>query len=221
MALDPSLETRLLRWFNLTLASVCVLYLAFVVAAGGLQGLTTIATTAGLSLAVFGKLVIFWGLREGAPSLGSLALLTLLIDLVCASALATGLRGLERASLVGAWLRSGRLRAKRVLREYPGLSRLAFFGVIAFMFLPIAGTGAITGSLVARLLGLSRLAGIGAVALASASGAAAFALLAGFLGEQGKRLLASPALLLAGCGGVVLLALVVPRRLAAELRRRA
>jgi len=221
MPLDPSFEQRLLWGLNATLAGVCAAYLGHVLVTGGVPGLTEIATTAGLSVAVLGKLVIFWGLREGAPPLASLALLTLLIDLVFASALTTGLRDLERAPVLGRWLRLSRAQTKRVLREYPGLERLAFFGVVAFMLLPFAGTGAITGTLLARIIGLSRLAGIGAVGVASTCGAVTFALLARFLGEQGERLLRNPALLIAVLGLLGCVALVLGRRFAAELRRRA
>jgi uncharacterized membrane protein len=221
MPLDPSFEKRLLWGINATLAGACAGYLTYVLATRGWPGLTEIATTAGVSVVVLGKLVIFWGLREGAPPLASLAVLTFLIDLVFASVLSSGLRGLERAPLVGRWLRISRARTKEVLREYPGLERLAFFGVVAFILLPFAGTGAITGTLLARVIGLSRIASIGAVGLASACGAVTFALLAQFLGEQGERILRNPALLAAVIGLVACVGLAVGRRFAAELRRRA
>jgi uncharacterized membrane protein len=217
---DPSSETLVLRWGNVALGSVCAGYIAYVYATSGGAGLAEVVTTAGLSVAVFGKLVIFWGLREGAPPIASLAFMTFLIDLVFASALASGLRGLEKAPLLGGWLRNGRARAKEVLKEYPGLKRLAFFGVVAFVLLPFAGTGAITGSIVARLLGLSRLAGIGAVALASAWAATSFALLAVFMGEKGKEMLENP-LLLAGVVGIAaVVGWVLYQRFVQELRRK-
>lgn len=217
---DNRFEERVLFWGNLALAAAVVLYLVYVFSSSGTVGMAELATAAGVSFAVLGKLVIFWGLKAGAIPVWSLALMTFLIDLVLASALSSGLRGLERAPLIGGWLHNSRTRAKQVLLEYPGLRRMAFFGVVAFVLLPIAGTGAITGSIVARLLGLSRLAGIGAIALASGWAALCFTLLAYFLGEQGETLIKNP-LIVAGVMGLLgAVGVTLYRRFIAELRRK-
>lgn len=216
---ESSSETVALRWSSLALALACAAYVAYVYVTSGAAGMAEVATAAGFSIVAVGKLVIFWGLRAGAPPIWSLALMTFLVDLVFAFSLASGLRGLERAPLLGRWLRNGRARAKELLVEYPGLRRLAFFGVVAFVLLPIAGTGSITGSIVARLLGLSRFAGIGAVALASGWSAFAFALLAIFMGEQAETLLKNP-LLVAGVIGLIgALGWTIYRRFMQELKR--
>ena len=217
---ETNLETRVLRWGNLVLAACVCVYLAYVHAHGGMAEIATVASAAGLSIVVLGKLVIFGGLKAGAPPIWSLAIMTVLIDLVFAFALATGLVRLERAPFLGGWLKKGRARAKEVLLEYPGLRRLAFFGVVAFELLPIAGTGAITGSIVARLLGLSRLAGIGAIALASCWTAFAFSLLATFMGEQAENMLKNP-LIVAGVLGLAAAAgWTAYQRVLSELRRK-
>jgi uncharacterized membrane protein len=213
-------EDRILFWGNIALAACVALYLVSVFASHGTTGMVELATTAGVSFAVLGKLVIFRGLMEGAIPVWSLAVMTFLIDLVLASALASGLRGLEHAPLVGGWLHNSRARAKEALAEYPGLRRMAFFGVVAFVLLPIAGTGAITGSIVARLLGLSRLAGIGSIALASGWSALCFALLAIFLGEQGETLIKNP-LIVAGVVGLLgAVGATLYKRFLVELRRK-
>jgi uncharacterized membrane protein len=217
---DVTREERALFWGNLVLAACVAAYLGHVFATSGTAGLAELATVAGLSFVAFGKLVIFWGLKEGAIPVWSLAVMTFLIDLVLASALASGLRGLERAPLIGGWMHNSRARAKEVLLEYPGLRRMAFFGVVAFVLLPIAGTGAITGSIVARLLGLPRLSGIGAIALASGWAALSFSLLAYFLGEQGEALIKNP-LIVAGVIGLIGAAgWTLYKRVLAELRRK-
>lgn len=200
--LESSAEKRALRWSGLAVGLACLAYCAYVYTSLGATGLAEVATTAGLSVVAVGKLVIFWGLKEGAPPIWSLGLMTFLVDLVCAFLLASSLRGLERAPLVGGWFKNGRARAKALLVEYPGLRRLAFFGVVAFVLLPIAGTGAVTGSIVARILGLSRIAGIGAITLASGSSALAFSLLATFMGEQAQIMLRNP-LIVAGVLGLI------------------
>lgn len=213
-------EERALFWGNLALAGCVATYLAYVYGTSGAAGMAELATAAGLSFAVFGKLVIFWGLKDGAAPVWSLAVMTFLIDLVLASALASGLRGLERLPLMGGWLHNSRTRAKQALQEYPGLKRMAFFGVVAFVLLPIAGTGAITGSIVARLLGLSRLAGIGAIALASGWAALSFSFLAYFLGEQGEALIKNPLIVLGVVGLIGATGWTLYKRFVAELRRK-
>jgi len=228
---DNGGEARVLFWGNLVLAASAACFLAYVFASSGTAGLAEMATTGGLSFIFFGKLVIFWGLKEGSMPVWSLAVMTFLIDMVLASALATGLRGLEHAPLIGGWLHNSRARAKEVLLEYPGLRRMAFFGVVSFVLLPLAGTGAITGSIVARLIGLPRLSGILAIALASGWSALAFALLAYFLGEQGQKLVENlgaivtenPSLVLIGIGVIGLTGAVgwtLYQRFLAELRRK-
>jgi hypothetical protein len=221
-----------LFWGNIALAACVVLYLTEVFVTAGMPGMVELATAAGASFFAFGKLVIFGALRPGAIlPVWSLAVMTFLIDLVLASALASGLRGLEYAPLrhgeprnmrdrIGRWLHNSRSRAKEVLTEYPGLRRMAFFGVVAFVLLPIAGTGAITGSIVARLMGLSRLAGIGAIAVASGWSALAFALLAYFLGEQGETLIKNPLILAGVIGLMSAIGWSLYKRFLAELRRK-
>jgi len=220
VTLDPKLESALLRWGSVLLALVVALFLGDVYRSAGGDGLAQLAKYAGASILLAGKLVIFAGLKEGEPPIWTLTLMTFLIDLAFAFALASGLRGLERAPVVGPWLLRARTRAKQVLVEYPGLRRLAFFGVVAFVLLPIAGTGSITGSIVARLLGLPRLTGIGAVATASGVSALGFALLAIFFGEQGRTLLENP-LIVAGVVGLVgALSWRLYQRFVRELRRK-
>ncbi len=157
------------------------------------SGAGAVAALGGLalsSLLVFGHFVIFAPDAELSPF--ALATMAWLIDVLIAFALASGLRTFERAPVLGSWLRRARGRAVEVLEEYPRLKRVAFFGVAVFVLLPVASTGAVTGSFVARILGLSRLAGVVAIALGSAGTCVIFALLATFLGARGEELLRSP-----------------------------
>jgi hypothetical protein len=133
--------------------------------------------------------------------------------------MASGLDGLEKAPVVGPSLLRARARANDVLRRYPGLKRMAFLGVVAYFLLPVTGTGAVTGSFVARVMGLPRVPGVVAITIASAWSTTCFALLAHFLGERGEVLLRSP--VLAGTGLVLLLVLgwVAWLRIAQHLRQ--
>ena len=194
MTPESELERIAFRWCVVTLIAITVLYLVETYVAAGPTGMAEIASYASISLFFIGKFVIFAGLKQGALPVWSLALLVFLMDMAFAFALASGIRGLERTQWIGDWLRRARGRAIEVLATYPGLKRMAFFGVVAFVLLPVAGTGAITGSFVARVLGLSRLSGIGAIAVASAWTTLSFAFLATFIGERAEVLLHNPLL---------------------------
>ena len=194
MAPETSFERALFRWCVAALAAGVAVFVARVYVVWGPAGLSQLGSAVLLSFFVVGKFVIFTGLAEGVLPVWTLALLTFLVDLCCAFAMAAGLAGLEKTPVLGGWLLRARKRALEVLQEYPGLRRMAFFGVVAFVLIPLAGTGAITGSFVARILGLSRLSGVAAIAVASGWSALAFALMAHFLGAQAQVILKSPVL---------------------------
>jgi uncharacterized membrane protein len=171
------------------------------------------------SFPTVGKLVVFAGLHAEAPlGIWGYALMTWVTDLVVAVLLLTCLSRLERTAVVGGWLRRVRAGAARALRDYPGLRRMAFLGVAAFVFLPIAGTGPISGSFAARLLGLSRATGLAAIALGAASSAALFALLAIYLGQRAETLVSNPLVATAVTVAILLLAWLLWLRVRARLR---
>ncbi len=203
MTPESPLERTVFRWCVVALVAAVVLGLVQVYSSSGTSGLLQLGNAALLSFLFLGKFVMFAGLQEGGLSVWILAWMIFLMDMCCAFALASGLAGLERAPVLGGWLHRARSRALAVLDEYPGLRRMAFFGVIAFVLIPLAGTGAVTGSFVARILGLSRLSGVLAIALASGWSTLVFALLAHFLGQQAELLLKSPVL-----AGIMLILLV-------------
>jgi uncharacterized membrane protein len=167
---------------------------------GAVAELGTLAAT---SMLVVGHFIIFTPNALHGP--WSLALMCWLIDVMIAFALASGLESLERTPVLGAWLKRARGRAIQVLSEYPRLERMAFLGVAIFVFLPIASTGAVTGSFAARIGGLSRLAGVLAIAIGAAGTTAIFALLAVFLGERGEEILHSPVASTATLAGAAVL----------------
>jgi hypothetical protein len=178
-------------------------YFAWIHYDGNESGLLAIVGHAGVSLAFMGKFIVFAGLTEGAPTPWQLAGMVFLLDLAFAFALASGIELLERAPFLGRGLRAARTRATELLAEYPGLERRAFFGVALFVFLPLAGTGAITGSFLARIFGLSRIDAVLAITLGSIVTALLFASLAHFVGAQAEAFLKNP--VLAGLSTVVLL----------------
>ncbi len=140
-----------------------------------------------------GKYVIFSGVAEASP-LGAwaLAILAVLVDVVVASTLALVLAPVGRVPVVGPALQRMHAQAEGVLREYPRLRRMAFWGVVIFVFLPLPASGSIGGTFVGQLLGLTRLRGLVAVVLGGALVSAAFAGLAVALGHQAQAMLENP-----------------------------
>jgi len=186
------LKLLIFRWTCLGILLTVGVFLQQVYLREGWEGLRSLGSMALISLAVVGKFVIFSGLHADTPSIWVLAILVWLLDLVWAIILLNGLGSLERAPVLGGWLRKMRGRAKSMIVEYPGLQRMAFFGVFTFVMLPLAATGAITGALASRLLGQSRIAGLAAIAAGSAATCIIFTLLAQLLGERAEELAHSP-----------------------------
>jgi len=201
---ETRLERLALRWSGLATLLALLAFLTWVRSTRGPSGLWELAGYAGISLALLGKFVVFASLHEDAPGPWTLGVLVWFLDLGFAFALTSGLSRLERAPLLGRGLRRARQRARRTTQEYPRLQRMAFLGVMLYVFLPLAATGAITGSIVARLFGLTRIASVLAIALGSGLTVLLFSALADLGGARAETLLKSP--LLAGASLLVLVA---------------
>ena len=140
-----------------------------------------------------GKYVIFSGLIPNCP-MGPLGLgiLCVAVDSALAIVLALFLVPLGRLPKIGPWLRAAHARAGEVLASYPRLERMAFAGIVFFVFLPLPGTGAVGGIFAGQLVGLSRPMGVLAVSLGTALIAVLFCAIALTLGKEGANLLQSP-----------------------------
>lgn len=197
-------EQRGLRWVAAAVAGGLAVFVTWSAFASGKQGLTTLLIITG-SLQIFGKSVIFSGLLPDF-SFGpfTIALYALLFDLAI-SILLLGLSNrFEKLPVVGAAIAVARGKARAVLETYPRLRRMAFWGVALFVFLPLPASGAVTGTFAAILLGVPRLAALGAIGLGSVATGVLFAALAVLLREQGKQLLLNPWMGLAGLVAFVL-----------------
>ncbi len=140
-----------------------------------------------------GKYLIFGTVIEGAP-LGpwQTALLAVVVDLATALSLAVGLGWMARFAWVERGLKKIHDTAQGVLDQYPRFRRMAFFGVVFFVFLPLPASGAIGGTFVSQFVGLSRTAGVLAVTVGGILVSIAFAALAQWLGARGEALMQSP-----------------------------
>jgi len=140
-----------------------------------------------------GKYVIFSGISEQSPMRPwPLAILAVGADFAIGATLALGLGPLGRVPGIGPALRKGHDRAEQVLREYPRLRRMAFWGVVIFVYLPLPASGSIGGTFVGQLLGLRRLHGLAAIVLGGALVSATFAGLAVALGSQAQAMIENP-----------------------------
>ena len=182
------------RRFHLLCAGVVALAVLLVVVHGLEFGWASVAALSGAASAVFfTKLAIFGGVIEGQPyDPWELALIAWLIDLLVSILLLTGLTRLERLPAVGPVLSQARTRASATLLQYPGLRRMALSGITIFVFVPLPGSGAVTGTLIARIIGLSRSAGLMAVGAGAGLAVAVYALTAQVVGSQWRTLIQSP-----------------------------
>ena len=188
-------DTRRFRWIALSVVLASIAAVATYVALHGWGALGSLGFAA---TAVFlSKLAIFGGnlddLRFNPWELG---LVAWVIDLWVTCALLAGLSSFERLPLAGKALADANARAGKTLLEYPGLRRLAFGGITVLVFLPIPGSGAVTGTLVARMVGLSRVASFLAVASGAGLAVLTYAAVAVFLGSQWEQLLTDPFVLI-------------------------
>jgi uncharacterized membrane protein len=217
MAVEETRTQR--RIFRIGFVAVYAVAIAGFIHLGATSGAAAVReqlTLALTSLAVFGKFIIFAPVPSRGP--WDLALMVWMIDLMIAFALSSGLERFEATPVLGALLARTRRRAMRTLAEYPRLQRTAFAGVTIFVLLPIASTGAVTGCVAARFLGLSRLSGVAAIALGSAGTTTLLAALATFLGDQGEAMLRSPLLTATMGAGMLVLIWIMIRRAKRVLR---
>jgi uncharacterized membrane protein len=169
-------------------------------------GWQSLATLPAAALAVWiSPFTIFGSALEDVPySSWGLSLIAGVLDLLAAVALLAGLPLLGRLPATGAVLERMRERAFNALDRYPGLERMAFFGVFLFVFLPIPGSGSVIGTLVGQILGLSRTGTLIVVALGTGLALCTWALLADLLGDRWEGLIQSP---LTALGGLIALGL--------------
>jgi uncharacterized membrane protein len=198
----PRSQTDGFRWWALGVAALLVLSTGWYAARYGPDSLPALA---GVGLSVFfSKLLIFQGVLDGHPfSPWSLALIAWELDLVVSTLLLLWVARIEHLPFTGPALRRARRQAAVKLERYPGLRRMAVGGITFFVFLPLPGSGCVTGTLIGQLVGLSRVAGFLAVGIGAAVAVVIYAAVARFLGEQWGALLQSPLTLVASFVGLV------------------
>ena len=180
--------------FSLWALGVLALVVASLVVYSLRYGIDSLFALAGISLTVFvSKLAIFGGAWEGhAFSPWALAVIAWEIDLIVASLLLLWVGRIELLPIVGPAMRQAHFKAAEALVKFPGLRRMAVTGITFFVFLPLPGSGAVTGTLIGQIVGLSRRASFLTIATGAGLASVAYAAVAVYLGEQWRELIASP-----------------------------
>lgn len=206
------------RWWALGVAALLALSVASYASRNGIESLPALA---GVGLSVFfSKLLIFQGVIGGHPfSPGSLALIAWELDLLVSTLLLLWVARIEHLPFAGPALRRARRQAAIKLERFPGLRRMAVGGITFFVFLPLPGSGCVTGTLIGQLVGLSRVAGFLAVAIGAAVAVTVYAAVARFLGDQWSELLQSPWILVASAAGLVVFVWIAWRYVRGVLSR--
>ncbi|REK10259.1 MAG: hypothetical protein DWQ37_16785 [Planctomycetota bacterium] len=169
---------------------------------------------------LLGRFVILLGESgDGPPRVlhaWQLLAMVLYMDLMVAVVLSFHLAFAYRLPYVGSRLRELEAEGRLMLAANPWMRRTTFWGVVAFVMIPLASTGSIGGSIFGRLLGMSRGRTLSGVALGSVLGAGVMyfgsAVLNAFFGDY-------PIAKYIGGGGILLAFLWVLNRRYRRLRR--
>ena len=159
----------------------------------------------GLALGNFigaGKFVVFGGLAPDAPAgVWALAAVVVYCDLGTAIFLLAHIETVYRVPWLGPKFHSLNKVGVRVLSMHPWMRRFTWLGVIVFVAAPFQGTGALLGTVIARLLGMSRVASATAIGLGAAAGASFLAAFAHVARERLEALSQNPwlAVFVAAC----------------------
>jgi len=144
----------------------------------------------------FGKFVIFGEMirsviaslvgyvpRSAMPNPWVLAAVVVYGDLGTALVMMANMTVLYRAPFLGRRLAACHEAGWQVLRTHRWMRRMAWLGVAVFIAAPFQGTGSVVGTILARLLGMSRLQTMSSVAAGSVAGCFGLAV----LGAYGRR----------------------------------
>jgi uncharacterized membrane protein len=96
---------------------------------------------------------------------------SVLIESCIALFVVTNLEVLHKFPWVGSGLRDMEKNGRATLSRRPWIRRMAFLGVVVFVSIPVPGTGAVGGTVVARLVGLGLNRSFGAVLMGTVVGA--------------------------------------------------
>ena len=205
-------QSPLLAVATLTLPiwlSAVILAGAFLV--GGMAQVRKLAI-ATMAAAAAGRFVILGGKDDHPAGFSAieLALLVLYLDTIWAIVLAWHAGVLFRVPWLGKRLKAAVQEGNLLLKKNRWMRNITVGAVLAFVMLPISSTGSIGGSLLGRLLGLSRGATLFVVLLGSIIGGAIMYAGAGVLGPYFEE--SHPAIQYGGIAVLVFIGFLLSRR---------
>lgn len=166
----------------------------------------------------FGKFVIFGGvvndviasifkLTRNAAMPGPWAIAATVVygDISTATILLANMSVLYRMGSLGRRLAACHDGGRVVLRAHPWMRRMAWVGVAVFVAAPFQGTGAVLGTIIARILGISIITTLTATAAGSIVGCASMAILGQYARERVQTIAAHPIVFV----GVIVLSFAV------------
>jgi uncharacterized membrane protein len=188
--------------------SSAILILSLVLFFRGGEAAVELLTTALATATVAGKFVVIRGIHDEGffDSPYKLAFLVIYLDLIVALIAVYNIGIFYRIPRFGAKIRDMQRNGKKILARNPWMGKVTFFGIVAFVMFPLAGTGAIGGSIFGRLLGVSRAVTMTAIAIGSFIGAFLMAILADLFGATIERFRDNPFSL---AGGLLAIGLAV------------
>ncbi|MFO0943612.1 MAG: small multi-drug export protein [Pirellulales bacterium] len=142
----------------------------FFLIAYGWESAAKLASTALFSFFVAGKMIILGGGIEHLEqrnfySSEQLLLLVFAIDVMTVSFLVFHLGFLFRIPKMGSKMQLIADNGHMILDAHPWMRRATFVGLVVFVAVPLAMTGSVGGSILGRMLGMSRLATFAGVML--------------------------------------------------------
>jgi len=184
-----------------------ILLVAFLVS-GGTAAATLFTAEVG-SFVGGGKFVILLGLKSNLHvNVWWLAAMVVYGDVATALVLMANMQFLYRMPWVGRRLATCHEAGWYVLHANPWMKRVAWLGVAAYVAAPFQGTGAVVGTLLARILGETRVATLTATLVGSAAGCVLLAAAGKAAGQQIEKYATNP-YIVAAIVAVTLIGLVV------------
>lgn len=184
--------------------------LAAIVVLQGWEKAAAYVSCAGAFTFVIGKPIVLGGATDMSP-LGpyELAALVAYLDVVSGVIVLFNAPLLHRLPWIGRWLRSMERASWALLRGRRWVLRATFLTLVLFVAMPIIGTGAIGGALLARIMGLRRGTTLGGIAIGTALWSFPVAVLADYARGRIRSVLESPVLGVLSVAGVIAVFLVV------------
>ena len=170
---------------------------------GGWDWAVGLLVLAIFAITIGGKLTVFATFWTGDTIFGGsyvvpyyspyvLGTVVFYLDSVVAVLMAYNFDLMLKIPVVGEKIRAAQAGARSFLERRPWFRKLAYSGIVAFVFFPISGTGAIFGSILGNMLGISRYLLIFLIMLGGAIGGYGFALGADLFGEKFELMIEHP-----------------------------